>query len=119
MPQEGQKTITMSGKRLERLEKEFQQNKSKQLGSSFSAFIADAALIELERRELINQAAYISLIAINDNVIILKDVEKRSFAEVYLRNRTLKCDTCNQDNCIHVGFALALPEIRKSLLTNG
>ena len=109
----------MSGKRLERLEKEFQQNKSRQLGSSFSAFIADAALIELERRELINQAAYISLIAINDNVIILKDVEKRSFAEVYLRNRTLKCDTCNKDNCIHVGFALALPEIRKSLLTNG
>ena len=119
MPQEGQKTITMSGKRLERLEQEFQQNKSRQLGSSFSAFIADAALIELERRKLINQAAYISLIAINDNVIILKDVNEGSFAEVYLRDRILKCDTCKKNDCIHVGFALALPEIRKFLLTSG
>ena len=108
----------MSGKRLKRLEKEFQQNKSKQLGSSFSAFIADAALIELERRDLINRAAYISLIAINNNAIILKDVKEKRFAEVYLRNQALKCDTCDKDDCIHVGFALALPEIRKSLLTN-
>ena len=116
LPQEGQRTITMSGKRLEKLEKKFEQNKSKQLGSSFSAFIADAAIIELERRELINRAAYISLIAINDNVIILKDNKKGNFAEVYLKNQTLKCDTCKDENCIHVGFALALPEIRKSLL---
>lgn len=115
LPQEGQKTITMSGNRLKKLEQQFKQEKSRQPSLSFSAFIADSALIELERRDLLNKAAQISLVALQDNTIILKDFKnKEKFVEVQIKNGKLRCSTCEKD-CIHIGFALALPEVRKAL----
>jgi hypothetical protein len=35
--------------------------------------------------------------------------------EVQIRNRNLKCIAEDTFDCIHVGFALALPEVRKAL----
>lgn len=115
MPQEGQKTITMSGQRLKKLELQFIQEKKRQPSLSFSAFIADSALIELERRDLLNKAAMISLVALQDDTIILKDFKnKEKFVEVQIKDKKLRCNNCEKD-CIHIGFALALPEIRKIL----
>jgi hypothetical protein len=35
--------------------------------------------------------------------------------EVQIKNRNLKCISEDKFDCIHVGFALALPEVRKVL----
>ena len=82
LPQAGQKTITMSGKKLKKLEEQYEQEKITNHSISFSAFIADSALMELERRDLINKAAMISLIALQGDTVILKDFKtKGKFVE--------------------------------------
>ncbi|MGD1834300.1 MAG: hypothetical protein ACPKQO_01080 [Nitrososphaeraceae archaeon] len=116
MPQPGQKTITISGKILKRLEGLHKIEKEKNPKMSFASFISDSALFELERRQILKEAQMISLISLNDNIIILKDVRKNNMLiEVQLKNKKLKCITEDKFDCIHVGFAIALPEVRKAL----
>jgi len=65
----------------------------------------------------LKEAQFISLIGFNDNTVILKDARKSGkFSEVQIRNKNLRYLTDeNSPDCIHVGFALALPEVRKAL----
>jgi hypothetical protein len=57
-----------------------------------------------------------SLIGFGDDAVIVKDVRKDGrLIEVQIRNKSLKCLYDESSDCIHVGFALALPEVRKVL----
>lgn len=116
MPNKGQKTITVSGRNLKELERRFLVEKNKTPNLSFAAFVSDSALMELERRKILSEAQFISLIGMQDNVIFLKDYKKpERLIEVYLKNKKLKCSCRQQSECMHVGFALALPEVRRAL----
>jgi hypothetical protein len=116
LPNKGQKTITVSGKNLKELERRYLVEKNNKPNLSFAAFVSDSALMELERRRILSEAQFISLIGIQENVIYLKDYRKSErFIEVYLKNKKLKCICRQQSDCIHVGFALALPEVRRTL----
>ena len=116
MPQKGQKTITISGKTLKKLEQKYQLEVTKQPNLSFASFIAESAIIELERRRIPKEAQLISLVGFGENSVILKDVKKENrLIEVQIRDRRLKCITDDKFDCIHVGFALALPEVREAL----
>ena len=118
LPNAGQKTITLSGDRLAKLEKKFETEKLKRPSLTFTGFIAEAALMELERQKLLQQAQFISFIGENNGIVTLKDyLKKEKFVEVQIKENELVClskPECGS-NCIHVGFALALPEIRKQL----
>lgn len=116
LPKTGQKTVTMSGKSLKILEERYRSEKEKRPNLSFAAFVSESALMELERRNILKEAQFISLIGFNDDTVILKDARKAGrFFEVQIRNKKLRCVTENSPDCIHVGFALALPEVRKAL----
>lgn len=116
LPQLGQKTITVSGKILKRLEELYNVEKTKNPNISFALFVSESALIEIERRQILKEAQLISLISLTEDTIILKDVRKKNrLVEVQIRNKNLKCITEEKFDCIHVGFALALPEVRKAL----
>lgn len=116
LPQKGQKTVTVSGKVLSKLEGIYKLEKVKRPNLSFASFISESALIELERRNILREAQQISIIGFGDDSVILKDVRKIDrFIEVQVRDRKLKCISDNKFDCIHVGFALALPEVRRAL----
>lgn len=116
MPQPGQKSVTVSGEALKQLEKKFNLEKSKRPSLSFSGFISDSAILELERRDILRESQPISIIGFHENILTLKDVRKKHrFVEVYLNNEQLYCDLDKSTECIHIGFALALPEVRKRL----
>ena len=116
MPQPGQRTITFSGKVLKKLEEIYNIEKNKNPTLYFASFISESALIELERRQILKKAQLISLISLNDDIIILKDLRKNNrLIEVQIKNNNLKCITDDKFDCIHVGFTLALPEVRKAL----
>jgi len=83
---------------------------------SVATFITESALIQLERRKILREAQLISLISFADDTVILKDVRKaQRLIEVQIRNKKLMCLFDDTDSCIHVGFTLALPEVRKAL----
>lgn len=116
MPQPSQKTITVSGKALTKLQESYRLEKANRPNLPFATFIAESALIELERRKILKEAQFISLVSFGDDTVILKDVRKDGrLIEVQVRNRNLKCVSEDKSDCIHVGFALALPEVRKVL----
>jgi hypothetical protein len=116
LPQPGQKTVTVSGNALTQLEANYRSEKVKRPNLSFATFISESALIELERRKILKEAKFISLVGFGDDSVILKDVRKDGrLIEIQIRNRNLKCISEDKFDCIHVGFALALPEVRKLL----
>jgi hypothetical protein len=116
LPQPGQKTVTVSGKALIQLEDNYKREKVRRPNLSFATFVSESALIELERRKILRQAQFIFLIGFGDDSVILKDVRKDGrLIEVQIRNRYLRCLHDDSSDCIHVGFALALPEVRKVL----
>jgi len=92
LPQPGQKTVTVSGKALTQLEDNYKLEKVKRPNLSFATFISESALIELERRKILREAQFISLVGFGDDAVILKDVRKDGrLIEVQIRNRNLKC----------------------------
>jgi hypothetical protein len=116
LPQPGQKTVTVSGKALTQLEESYKLEKVKSPNLSFATFISESALIELERRKILKEAQFISLVGFGDDTVILKDIRNGArLIEVQIRNKNVKCIFEDKFDCIHVGFALALPEVRKAL----
>lgn len=117
MPRINQKTVTVSGEALRRLEERYEHERVNRPTLKFASFIAESALMELDRKNILKEAQYISLVGINDDMVILKDARKNGrFFEVQIRGKKLACITeDNDEECIHVGFALALPEVRKVL----
>jgi hypothetical protein len=111
-----QKSVTLSGAVLKQLEAKYEAEKKKRPTLSFASFIAESAIIELERRDMLREGVYISKVAFENDVLFLKDAKKLDRTiEVQIKNKKLKCLTDDDSDCIHVGFALALPEIRKAL----
>lgn len=116
LPHSGQKTVTVSKKSFEKLNKLYVTERTKQPNLSFASFISESALVELERRKILREAQLVSLIGFGDDSVILKDARKENqLIEVQIRDKKLKCITEGRSDCIHVGFALALPEVRKAL----
>ena len=112
MPQPGQRTITFSGKVLKKLEEIYTLEKNKNPSLSFASFVSESALIELERRQILKEAPLISLISLNDDTIILKDLRKNNrLIEVQIRNKNLKCIADDKFDCIHVGFTICLEQM--------
>ncbi|MGC1927665.1 MAG: hypothetical protein WA667_01710, partial [Candidatus Nitrosopolaris sp.] len=69
----------------------------------------ESALIELERRKILREAQFISLIGFGDDSVILKDVRKDGkLIEAQIRSKNLKCLHYDSSECIHVGVCLGL-----------
>jgi hypothetical protein len=117
VPKPGQKTVTVSGKALAELEQRYLVEKTKRPTLSFATFISESALMELERRRILREAQFISFIGFEQDTLILRDTRKQNarLVEVQLKDKKLKCITDNDFDCAHVGFALALPEVRIAL----
>jgi hypothetical protein len=116
MPNPGQKTITLSGMQLKKLEARYDKELKKRPELSFAAFIAESALLELERKDMLREAGFISYSAFEDNVLFLKDSRKENrIFEVQILDKKLKCLTDDDFDCAHVGFAMALPEVRRAM----
>ncbi len=108
----------MSGEPLRKLEARYEHEKKKHPGLSFANFLAESALMELERRDMLRESGFISFLTYTDenNIVILKDARKQNqFIEIQIKGKKLKCLNDDSFECIHVGFALALPEVRRAL----
>ena len=61
-------------------------------------------------------APFLSKIGFEDNILFVRDSKLGKTAEVYLRDRTLYCNVCGSKDCLHIHYALALPETAKLYL---
>jgi hypothetical protein len=56
-------------------------------------------------------APYLSKIGYEGNVLFIKDSRAGKTAEIFLREKVLYCSVCSSNDCLHIHYALALPEI--------
>jgi hypothetical protein len=58
----------------------------------------------------------LSKIGYEDNILSIWDAKKSKTAEIYLRDRSIYCNVCDSRDCVHIHYALALPETAKLYL---
>jgi hypothetical protein len=61
-------------------------------------------------------APFLVKVGYEGNTLFIKDSKIDRTAEIYLRDRTLYCNACESKDCMHIHYALALPEAAKLYL---
>jgi len=88
--------------------------------NSFSGYVT-YMLEEMMQKDktFAKYAPKIEKISVDEDRIILKDAIKNRIAEVAMQRGELFCQLCEDKNCVHVGFAWAIPEVYELLNTKG
>ena len=80
-------------------------------------YINTVLMESIERNEFLQSyAPSLSMIGYQENILFVRDAKKGKTAEIYLRERALYCNICDSKDCIHIHYALALPETAKLYL---
>lgn len=52
----------------------------------------------------------------DDHVTIIdRAIQPDELLNVYIRDKKLYCESCQTDNCVHVGYAWTIPKVREKL----
>lgn len=86
--------------------------KAQKTNLSFTKWISEYILMNLERDEFLRiYAPFLEKIGISDNRITIRDSKMEKLTDVFLKDEKLFCSLDESDDCIHIHFALALPEL--------
>ena len=123
MPKEGFKSITVSETVYKRFNDAFDNSKDALAVRgvrSLSGYISYMLEERMQENEAMAQhAPRMKKIAVDDDRVVLLDSKANRIAEVVLQNGKMFCQLCEEDNCLHVGFAYALPEVYAALSKKG
>jgi len=123
LPKEGFKSITVTELVYSKFFDVYQKNKQDLLMkgvNSFSGYVT-YMLEEMMQKDktFAKYAPKIEKISVDEDRVILKDNIKNRIAEVTVQRGELFCQLCEQKNCVHVGFAWAIPEVYEILNAKG
>jgi hypothetical protein len=78
----------------------------------------NSVLVEAIERDkfLQSYAPSLSKVGYEGDILFVRDAKLRETAEIYLRDRSLYCNVCESKDCVHIHYALALPEVAKLYL---
>ena len=80
-------------------------------------YINMVLLEAIERDKFLHTyAPSLSKLGYEDNILFIRDAKQGKTAEIYLREKSLYCNICESKDCVHIHYALALPEIAKMYL---
>ena len=119
----GFKSITVSETVYNKFFDVYQKNKEDLLMkgvNSFSGYVT-YMLEEMMQKDktFARYAPKIEKISVDEDRVILKDTIENRIAEVALQRGELYCQLCEDKNCVHVGFAWAIPEVYELLNAKG
>ena len=81
---------------------------------SLTQWVSDKLLMVIEKNDFLKDyAPFLSKIAVTENSVILRDEKLRRLVEVIYRNNRFWCDVDENECCVHIHFALALPELAR------
>ena len=106
------KLVKLKPQVLRRLNEQFESGKRK--APDFTNFVNDLLMDFIEKDEFLKvYAPSYSNYGIHDNMLLIKDSKADIIAEITLRNNILHCNIDRSTDCMHVKFALALPEVAR------
>jgi hypothetical protein len=123
LPKEGFKSITVSETVYNKFFDIYQKNKDDLVMkgvNSFSGYVT-YMLEEMMQKDktFARYAPKIEKISVDEDRVILKDTIENRIAEVAMQRGELFCQLCDEKNCVHVGFAWAIPEVYELLNAKG
>ena len=123
MPKAGFKSITVSENVYDKFQEVYQKNKeilAMKGVNSFSGYVT-YMLEEMMQKDktFARYAPKIEKISVDEDRVILKDTMENRIAEVALQRGELYCQLCEDKNCVHDGFAWAIPEVYEILNAKG
>jgi hypothetical protein len=114
MPKEGFSVVTITQEAYDRAHARYNQKlRSKETdGKSFSRYVNDIIIEKIEEDEnLALQAPFMQKVGMQDNSIMIKDNKAGRIAEVQIHGKDLICMLDEKKDCVHVGYAYAIPEV--------
>jgi hypothetical protein len=114
LPKEGFSVVTITEVAHQKAHSFYlRQVKSGQLdGKSFSRYVNDLIMDRIEADEALSRVApFMQKVGLQDNSILLKDNKLGRMVEVQVRGKELMCLQCQKNDCVHVGFSYAIPEV--------
>ena len=113
----GSKNVPIRGELVMQLEKQFNRKIQNRLISEktrFGSYVNDILMDVLEKDKFLAiTMPYYSLAGHDANTLFIKDEKRDRVAEVYLRDSTLYCALDESQDCEHIHFAYAIPEVAK------
>ena len=77
-------------------------------------YINTVLMEAIERDKFLQSyAPSLSKVGYEDDILFIRDIKLGKTAEIYLRDHSLYCNVCECKDCIHIHYALALPEVAK------
>ena len=119
MPKEGFRSITVSEDVYDRFNNDYLKSKSDlairgvRSLSGYISYMLEERMREDEALSL--HAPMMKKISVDDGRVVLLDNTINRIAEVVVQNGELHCQLCEEDGCLHVGFAYALPDVNTVL----
>jgi hypothetical protein len=81
---------------------------------SAKEYINTVLMEAIERDKFLQSyAPSLSKVGYEDDILFIRDIKLGKTAEIYLRDRSLYCNVCESKDCVHIHYALALPEVAK------
>lgn len=109
MSQSKRHNLTVTSEIYDRVAKIYKKEKT---DKSLTQWISDKLLMILEKDHFLKDyAPFLSKVAIDGNSIIIRDEKMKRLVEIIYRENKFWCDVDDKECCVHVHFALALPEL--------
>lgn len=117
MPKEGFSVVTITQETYDKAKQRYaQKSKRGQVKKSFSKYVNDIIIEAIEADENLSlQAPFMQKIGLQDNSIMIKDNKIGRIVEVQVHGKDLICMLDDRKDCVHVGYACAIPEVYKIL----
>lgn len=122
MPKEGFSVITITQLVHDKARQRYERKlKSGQLeNKSFSKYVNDLIMETIEADENLSlQAPMMQKVGLQDNSIMIKDSKIGRIVEVQVHGKELVCMLDEKKDCVHVGFAYAIPEVYRVMSERG
>ena len=113
MPKQGFSAITITELAHDKAKSMYLQKvKSGEEHKSFSRYINDIITDRVEADESLSLILpFMQKVNLLGNSIMIKDNKVGRLVEVQVRGKQIVCLYCNKKDCVHVGFAYAIPEV--------
>lgn len=122
MPKDGFSVITITQDAYDRARQRYEKKvKSGQLeNKSFSKYVNDLIIENIEADESLSlQAPMMQKVGLEGNSIMIKDSKIGRIVEVQVHGKELICMHDEKKDCVHVGYAYAIPEVYRVMSERG
>src|SRR5262245_58803648 len=84
-------------------------------GVSIVDFVNDLIQMNIEKDDFLRlyYGEYLSMVGYHQSSLFIKDTKRGRTAEIFIKDNRLFCTLDENDDCVHIHFALAQPEIAK------